>query len=272
VVVSAIVFDCDGVLADTERDGHRAAFNQMFREVGVPLEWSEEEYGRRLMIAGGKERMASELTPEFVERNGLPADPDGQAAMLATWHRRKTEIYTGMVANGALPTRPGVTRIIREAQDAGWKLAVASTSAEPSVRAILERAAGPERAARFDAVLAGDCVPHKKPAADIYLLALDTLQLNPSEVLVVEDSRNGFEAATGAGLRSLITVNGYTEHEDFSGASLVVSSLGDPGGDRTRVIANSSPARPGPYVVLKDLQACLNGVEVEQRRAQRRNA
>src|ERR1039458_3058644 len=133
VVVSAIVFDCDGVLADTERDGHRAAFNQMFREVGVPLEWSEEEYGRRLMIAGGKERMASELTPEFVERNGLPADPDGQAAMLATWHRRKTEIYTGMVANGALPTRPGVTRIIREAQDAGWKLAVASTSAEPSV-------------------------------------------------------------------------------------------------------------------------------------------
>jgi HAD superfamily hydrolase (TIGR01509 family) len=269
--VTAIIFDCDGVLADTERFGHLPAFNQTFAEFGLPLEWSEQVYGEKLQIAGGKERMASELTPEFVAKNGLPSDPEGRAALLADLHRRKTEIYTEMVAAGKLPPRPGTTRIIAAAQDAGWKLAVASTSAEPSVRAILERAAGPERAARFDAVLAGDCVANKKPAPDIYLLALETLHLDPSDVLVIEDSRNGFEAASAAALRCVITVNGYTEHEDFTGAALVVSSLGDPGGETTVVLANSSPARPGQYVVLDDLQACLSGERVVQA-AQRRNA
>ncbi|MEO7296655.1 MAG: HAD family hydrolase, partial [Candidatus Limnocylindria bacterium] len=131
----ALIFDCDGVLADTERDGHRLAFNQTFREFGIGVEWSEEEYGRKLQIAGGKERMTSVLTPEFVTANGLPTDLEGQAATLAEWHRRKTAIYTEMVAAGRLPTRPGIRRIIIEAQDAGWELAVASTSAEPSVRA-----------------------------------------------------------------------------------------------------------------------------------------
>jgi len=117
--VSALVFDCDGVLADTERDGHRPAFNRTFREFGLPVEWDVEEYGRRLKIGGGKERMASLLTPEFVAANGLPADPDGQAALLATWHKRKTAIYTEMVVEGKLPPRPGIRRIIGAAQDAG---------------------------------------------------------------------------------------------------------------------------------------------------------
>ena len=255
--MTALIFDCDGVLADTERDGHRPAFNQTFREFGVPVEWSENTYGRKLQIAGGKERMASELTPEFVRANGLPEDPEGQAAELAKWHRRKTEIYTDMVAAGRLPTRPGIRRIVGEAQDSGWKLAVASTSAEPSVRAILEQAVGAERAGRFDVVLAGDVVPKKKPAPDIYLLALQRLGVTAGEALVVEDSRNGLLAAHGAGLRCVMTVNGYTEEEDNSEAILVVTSLGDPGGERTRVIANRGSARPADYITLADLERCL---------------
>jgi HAD superfamily hydrolase (TIGR01509 family) len=255
--VTALIFDCDGVLADTERDGHRPAFNQTFREFGLPVEWSENTYGRKLQIAGGKERMASELTPEFVRANGLPEDPEGQAAELAKWHRRKTEIYTDMVAAGRLPTRPGIRRIVGEAQDSGWKLAVASTSAEPSVRAILEQAVGAERAGRFDVVLAGDVVPKKKPAPDIYLLALQRLGVTAGEALVVEDSRNGLLAAHGAGLRCVMTVNGYTEEEDNSEAILVVTSLGDPGGERTRVIANRGSARPADYITLADLERCL---------------
>lgn len=255
--MSAVIFDCDGVLADTERDGHRLAFNQTFREFKLPIEWSAERYGDKLQIAGGKERMASELTPEFARANGLPEDPEGQAAQLASWHRRKTEIYTELVAAGALPTRPGIRRIITEAQDAGWTLAVASTSAEPSVRAILEQAIGPERAGRFDLVLAGDVVARKKPAPDIYLLALERLGLPAAEVLVIEDSRNGLRAASGAGLRCVMTVNGYTEDEDDSEAILVVTSLGDPGGERTRVIANRGSARPAEYVTLADLERCL---------------
>jgi len=254
----ALVFDCDGVLADTERDGHRVAFNQLFRELGLPLEWTVDVYADRLQVAGGKERMATELTPEFTSTNGLPADPDGRAELLAGWHRRKTAIYTEMVAAGRLPPRPGISRIIAEADAAGWALAVASTSAEPSVRAILEQAAGPERAARF-AVLAGDVVERKKPAPDIYLLALERLGTSPTETLVVEDSRNGLLAAVGAGLRCVVTVNGYTEDEDASEAALVVSSLGDPDGEATRVIANRSSARPGEFITLADLEGCLTG-------------
>jgi HAD superfamily hydrolase (TIGR01509 family) len=162
-----------------------------------------------------------------------------------------------MVAAGRLPTRPGIRRIVGEAQDAGCTLAVASTSAEPSVRAILAQAVGPERAARFDLVLAGDVVPKKKPAPDIYLLALERLAVPAAEALVIEDSRNGLLAAQGAGLRCVMTVNGYTEEEDNSEAILVVSSLGDPGGERTRVIANRGVARPGDYVTLTDLERCL---------------
>ena len=253
----ALIFDCDGVLADTERDGHRPAFNQAFREFQLAVEWDVEEYGRRLKIGGGKERMASLLTPEFVAQNGLPTDSEEQTALLATWHKRKTAIYTEMVVAGKLPPRPGIRRIIGAAQDAGWKLGVASTSAEASVRAVLEYAVGKERADRFDVFLAGDCVPRKKPAPDIYLLALERLGVDPAEALVVEDSRNGLEAAHAAGLRCLVTVNGYTEKEDFSEAILVVSSLGDPDGEQMTVIANRSAARPGAFVTLADLEACL---------------
>ena len=255
--MTTLIFDCDGVLADTERYGHLPAFNATFREFGLPVEWSEEEYGRLLAIGGGKERMATLLTPEFVEANRLPADPEGQAAELARWHKRKTAIYTDMVAQGRLPARPGIRRIIEAAQDAGWTLAVASTSAEPSVRAILDEAIGPERATRFDLILAGDVVAHKKPAPDIYRLALERLGVPTASVLVVEDSRNGLLAATSAGLRCLMTVNGYTETEDVGEAILVVSSLGDPGGEITRVLANRSAARPGDWLTLADLEACL---------------
>jgi HAD superfamily hydrolase (TIGR01509 family) len=255
--VSTLIFDCDGVLADTERYGHLPSFNQTFEEFGLPFRWSEEEYGRKLAIGGGKERMASELTPDVIRAAGLPEDPDALAAEVAKWHKRKTALYTEAVSAGRLPPRPGIRRLISEAQDAGWTLAVASTSAEPSVRAILEYAVGKERADRFDLLLAGDVVPRKKPDPAIYQLAIERLGVPPAEVLVVEDSRNGLLAAVGAGLRCLMTVNGYTEEEDSSEAMLVVSSLGDPDGERTRVIANRSKATPGDHITLADLEAVL---------------
>ena len=255
--MSALVFDCDGVLADTERHGHLPAFNRTFVEFGLPVEWSVEEYGRRLKIGGGKERMASLLTPEFVAAAGLPTDPDEQAAEIAKWHKRKTAIYTEMVAEGKLPPRPGIRRVISAAQDAGWKLGVASTSAEAAVHAILEYAVGAERAARFDVFLAGDCVPRKKPAPDIYLLALEKLGVEPPRCSWSRTRATASRRPHAAGLRCLVTVNGYTEKEDFSEAILVVSSLGDPDGETATVIANRSAARPGAYVTLADLEACL---------------
>ncbi len=254
--MTALIFDCDGVLADTERYGHLPAFNRTFEEFGLPAHWSEEEYGVALRIGGGKERMRSLLTPELVARAGLPTDPDGQAAEIAKWHKRKTELYVEMVRSGMLPPRPGIARIVAEARAAGWQLAVCSTSAEPSVRAILENAVGADVAADF-LVLAGDVVPAKKPAPDIYLLVLARLGIEPGEAIVVEDSRNGLLAATAAGLATVVTVNGYTRDEDSSEAALVVSSLGDPDDEPIEVLADSVGARPAGWVKLADLQACL---------------
>ncbi len=145
-----------------------------------------------------------------------------------SWHKHKTAIYTALVADGAMPARPGIARIVEEAAAAGWQLAVASTSAEPSVRAVLEHAVGPERAEDF-AVFAGDVVPAKKPdpaSTGWRSTSLPYHRIRPSSW---KTARNGLRAALGAGLACVVTVSTYTADEDFTGASLVVSSLGDPG-------------------------------------------
>ena len=162
--------------------------------------------------------------------------------MLADWHRRKTARYKAIVADGKLPGRPGIARIAAEAAAAGWTLAVASTSAEESVRAVLEHAVGAELAARFS-VFAGDIVPAKKPDPAIYLLALSELGFTPADAIVIEDSRNGLLAAVGAGLRCVVTVSSYTAEEDMREATLVVSSLGDPG-DPRRCWPTAAPPVP----------------------------
>jgi HAD superfamily hydrolase (TIGR01509 family) len=252
--VPALIFDCDGVLADTERDGHRPAFNQTFAEVGIPVQWSVSEYADKLRIGGGKERMASLLTPEFVAANGLPADPEGQRELLADWHRRKTATYKQMVREGRLPGRSGIARVVDEALAAGWRLAVASTSAEESVRAVLEHAVGEANAAHFD-VFAGDVVPAKKPDPAIYRLAMERMDVARSDAIVIEDSRNGLLAAVGADLRCVVTLSSYTAEEDMHEAVLVVSSLGDPG-DPARVIARRVAVDPGEQVTLSDLDRC----------------
>jgi HAD superfamily hydrolase (TIGR01509 family) len=256
--MTALIFDCDGVLSDTEREGHLPAFNQTFREFGLPVQWSEDEYAVRLKIGGGKERMASLLTEEFVAAARLPREREAQLTEVARWHKRKTEIYTRMVADGRLPPRPGITRLITDALDAGWTLAVASTSAQASVAAILDCAAGTANAARFALVLAGDVVARKKPAPDVYDLAIEKLGAQRADTLVMEDSRNGLEAAHAAGLACVVTVSSYTRDENFDEAALVVSDLGEPGG-HIEVLANRSHARPQGWIRLADLAACLPG-------------
>lgn len=222
----ALIFDCDGVLADTERDGHLPAFNEMFEHFGLPVRWSEDAYAEVLRIGGGKERLASLLTPEFIERAVLPTDAESQQREVKRWHEEKTRRYTARVRAGELPGRPGIARLIHEAHEAGWLLAVASTSAKPSVDAVLDHAVGGDAATWFR-VFAGDVVPRKKPAPDIYELALRELGVDAADAVVVEDSANGLRAALACGLTTVVTVSSYTADEDFTGAALVVDSLGD---------------------------------------------
>lgn len=254
----ALIFDCDGVLADTERDGHLPAFNETFDEFGLSVRWSDAEYAEKVKVGGGKERMRTLLTPDFITTAGLPSDAAALDERVARWHRRKTEIYTGIIRGGTIPPRPGVRRIAEAAYDAEWTLAVASTSAEASVRSVLELAMGPELAAHFS-VFAGDVVQRKKPAPDIYAYAVGRLGLDPADVVAIEDSRNGMLAALGAGLACAVTTSAYTGDEDFTGASLVVSSLGDPPPDEivARVLSDPLGVHPGPSVVLADLAGLL---------------
>jgi HAD superfamily hydrolase (TIGR01509 family) len=255
--MTGLLFDCDGVLADTERYGHLPAFNATFVHFDLPVRWSEDDYAEKLRIGGGKERMASLFQdPGFVERAGIPDGEAERTALLADWHRSKTAEFRRLVESGALPARPGVGRVIHAALDAGWSVAVASTSAEASVRAVLEHAVGQDAAARIP-VFAGDVVPAKKPDPAIYLLALERAALDPADTLVIEDSRNGLLAATRAGLPCLVTVNGYTRGEDFAEASLVVSELGDPGRPAVEVLADPFDVRPEDLVDLDDLATLI---------------
>ncbi|MDQ0821408.1 HAD superfamily hydrolase (TIGR01509 family) [Arthrobacter sp. V4I6] len=257
----ALIFDCDGVLADTERYGHLPAFNRTFADFGLPVHWSEADYAGLLRIGGGKERMASLLTADFVVANKLPAAPEAQKELLAAWHKSKSQHYAAAVEDGQMPARPGIVRIVDEARSAGWQLAVASTSAESSVRAVLEHVVGEERAAGFR-IYAGDVVARKKPAPDIYELAIADLGITAKDAVVVEDSENGLRAALAAGLKTLVTVSSYTAEENFEGAALVVSSLGEID-EPADILSDPLTLCPRGEVTLATLTAILKSPEAK---------
>lgn len=220
--MKALIFDCDGVLVDTEKDGHRVAFNATFTEFGLSDEWDVPYYGDLLQIAGGKERMRHHF-----ETHGWPeAAGNDHDAFIASLHARKTAIFTDLIADGKLPLRPGIQRIVDAAIAAGVRLGVCTTSNPKAIDGVLNLL-GPERKSKFEFVLAGDVVSRKKPDPEIYNLAKEKLGLPVEECVVIEDSRNGLLAALGADLPVLITTSTYTVEEDFSGAIDVVPELGD---------------------------------------------
>lgn len=222
--LQALIFDVDGTLADTERDGHRVAFNRAFAEAGLTWEWSVELYGELLAIAGGKERIRFYMDRD---RPGWFA-PDNLNEWIAGLHTSKTAHYKQLLTENIIPLRSGVRRVITEARQQGIRLAIATTSAPENVMALLETALAPDSPDWFEIIAAGDIVPAKKPAPDVYQYVLEQLQLDPQHCLVIEDSPQGLKAALGANLPVVITVNGYTRHHTFPGAQLVIDQLGEP--------------------------------------------
>jgi HAD superfamily hydrolase (TIGR01509 family) len=231
--IRALVFDCDGTLAETERDGHRVAFNQAFREENIRVQWDVAEYGDLLKIAGGKERMQYyfELHRDVI--GGRSIDDN----LIQKLHKRKTEIYSRMGSNGEMPARTGITRLIDEAHDQGLMLFVCSTSNKDGVITLIRAIFGEHRLAWFTAIYAGDIVKAKKPAPDIYNLVKENFGLSGEECMVIEDNRNGLLAAKSAGMHCLVTVSYYSRDENLEEADLVVSSLGEPGGDPIEIWA-----------------------------------
>lgn len=227
----ALLFDCDGVLVDTEAEGHRNAFNEAFKRKGLPHVWDLDQYGVLLETGGGKERMNVFFSQRESEEPWVSIkDPEERKSYLKELHEMKTDIFNELIETGNLPVRPGVIRLINEAMDAGVKVAVCSTSNERAVSNIVKVLLGEKIAANMK-VYAGDVVPKKKPAPDIYLLAAKELDVDPARCVVIEDSKIGLAAGKAAGMRVVVTTSYYTENEDFADADAVFDCIGDEGSE-----------------------------------------
>ena len=227
--IKAVFFDQDGVIIDTERDGHRVSFNMTFKEFGFTDEWDVEYYHELLQVGGGKERMKKHWQTKGFSK---PLTEEEIDSLVKDMHKRKTALFVELIETGKLPLRPGIHRFMKEAMDAGLKLAICTTSNEQAAKAITE---GPLSDIKFEVVLAGDVVEKKKPDPAIYNLALSKLGLSPDEVIVVEDSKNGLAAAKAAGANVIVTTNHYTEKEDVSAGDVIVSCLGNAEGEKAEL-------------------------------------
>ncbi len=249
--LKCILWDVDGTLADTERDGHRVAFNMAFEEAGLERRWDVPTYGELLAVTGGKERIRFDH-----ERRNLEVPPTAEIAEL---HASKTKHYQDLIAAGRIPLRPGVRRLLEEAYEAGITLGVATTTTPAALDALIEHSLGSEWFDRFAVLAAGDIVPAKKPAPDIYTYAIDQLGVSTHETLAMEDSGNGWKSAAAAGLKCVVTINDYTKDHDFSGADLVVSELGEPDFPPVHVFENKHGLQDLGYVKLSHLEVIMHG-------------
>ena len=224
-MLRALVWDVDGTLAETEEDGHRIAFNQAFADDGLGWHWDEALYRELLATTGGKERMRGwwqRVDP------AAAAAPEA-AARIARLHARKTAIYVDLVARGAVQLRPGVARLLQDARAAGLTLAIATTTSPDNVLALLQATLGAGSPGWFACIGAGDVVPRKKPAPDIYHWVLRRLGLAAADCLALEDSAPGSAAAMAAGLPTVVTRSRYTAQDVLADSPLLRADLADLG-------------------------------------------
>jgi HAD superfamily hydrolase (TIGR01509 family) len=216
----AILFDVDGTLAETERDGHRVAFNRAFSDAGLPWHWDERLYGQLLAVTGGRERIAHyarQYAPDWL------AAPDAEAR-IAKLHKSKNAAYEALVRSGAVTLRPGVAELFDAIEAAGLLLGIVTTTSRGNIDALLTSTLGAQSLDRFAVIVAGEDVARKKPDPEAYLLALQKLALPAQACIAVEDSRNGLRAALAASIATFIVRSLYAWDEDFSGAAAVFDS------------------------------------------------
>ena len=222
MALEALIFDVDGTLAETE-ETHRRALNDTFAAFDLPWEWDRATYRRLLRVMGGKERLL-----HYIEFEG----PDGAERAferLDEMHAAKNARYAELVREGSVTLRPGVERLIREARAENLKVAIATTTSRRNVEALLAATIGADWPDLFQAIAAGDEAPAKKPAPDVYQLAIERLSTTPSSAVAFEDTSHGLRSAVAAGLACVVTPSEYSDDQNFSGAAAVFNQLGEPG-------------------------------------------
>jgi HAD superfamily hydrolase (TIGR01509 family) len=224
MALRALIWDVDGTLAETERDGHRVAFNEAFAAMGLSWRWSVAHYGELLTTSGGLERLQRDLA----ERDDAPRSAVERLALARELHRRKNAAYLKRMSAGAIALRPGVTRLMAQAQAHDTRLAIATTTGRANVDALLSHALGLNWAERFGAVVCADDAPLKKPHPQAYHLALQRLRLRADEALAVEDSPQGVASARAAGIEVLLTRSTYFSSWHGDGAIAVCDGLDGP--------------------------------------------
>jgi HAD superfamily hydrolase (TIGR01509 family) len=223
-VLRAVIWDVDGTLAETERDGHRVAFNRAFDEHGLAWHWDRATYGGLLAVTGGFERLLHDMR----SRDDAPASIDARIDLARRLHATKNAAYARIVAGGEIALRPGVRRLIAACADAGIAQAIATTTSRANVDALLTGAFGPAWSDRFAAVVCAEDAPAKKPDPLAYRIALERLGIDGTDAVAIEDSPNGLDAANAAGIATLITRSDYFRDADFSGAAAVCDDLDRP--------------------------------------------
>jgi len=246
--LKCLMFDVDGTLANTE-EAHRKSFNYVFTHAGLDWDWDQALYKQLLRISGGVERML-----HYADTRQLKIPSDDPVDFVKNLHRQKTAYYNQLLQSGEIKLRTGVERIIREARQADVRLAITTTTTRVNVETLLQVNLGSESLAWFDAWVCGEEVKHKKPDPEVYTMALQLLNVKASQSIAFEDSYNGVRAACAAGIPCLVTPNPYTDGDDFSGAFMVVDTLGDTH-RHTKSLQGMAP--PSDYIQLVHLNDAL---------------
>ncbi|NKF22648.1 HAD-IA family hydrolase [Solimonas marina] len=264
--LKAVLFDVDGTLADTEALGHRPAYNRAFRHLGLSFRWGPKLYRKLLKLPGGRERLKFYVQHYRPDLEGEAAEAEQNLdAWVAKVHTLKSHYFRRYMRHGRVPLRPGIARLMREARGSGVRLAIVTNASLKTLRPVLKYSMGPELAAEVEIIASGEEVDHKKPAPDLYQLAMRRLNVGPDECVALEDSEMGLEAAAAAGVAAVVTINRDTLEQDFSEAALVVSCLGEPGAP-THVLKGRLQGLP--WVTIDTLRSALHrDHETSQRRA-----